>query len=52
MSWGSILSGGKPLMDIAWWVSFFPGLMIFLVTLSLIQISDYLQDRANSKDKN
>ena len=52
MSWGSILSSGKPLMDIAWWVSFFPGLMIFLVTLSLIQISDYLQGRANSKEKN
>jgi peptide/nickel transport system permease protein len=51
MSWGSILSSGKPLMDIAWWVSFFPGLMIFLVTFSLIQISDYLQELANKKTK-
>jgi len=51
MSWGSILSSGKPLMDIAWWVSFFPGFMIFLVTFSLIQISDYLQELANSKSK-
>ncbi len=45
MSWGSILSDGKGVMEIAWWVSFFPGLMIFLVTFSLIQISDWLQIR-------
>jgi peptide/nickel transport system permease protein len=50
MSWGSILSDGKSVMEIAWWVSFFPGLMIFLVTFSLIQISDWLQDRANRRE--
>ena len=49
MSWGSILSDGKSVMEIAWWVSFFPGLMIFLVTFSLIQISDYLQEISNQK---
>lgn len=43
MSWGSILSEGKEVIDTAWWVSFFPGLMIFAVTFSLINISDYLQ---------
>ncbi len=48
MSWGSILSDGKSVMEIAWWVSFFPGMMIFLVTFSLIQISDYLQEVAKS----
>ena len=50
MSWGSILSEGKSVMEIAWWVSFFPGLMIFLVTFSLIQISDYLQHISNQKE--
>jgi peptide/nickel transport system permease protein len=50
MSWGSILSEGKSVMEIAWWVSFFPGLMIFLVTFSLIQISDYLQNITNKKE--
>lgn len=50
MSWGSLLSDGKAVIDIAWWVSFFPGLMIFLITFSLIQISDYLQSLANSKE--
>ena len=50
MSWGSLLSDGKAVIDIAWWVSFFPGLMIFLITFCLIQISDYLQGLANSKE--
>ena len=52
MSWGSLLSDGKAVIDIAWWVSFFPGLMIFLITFCLIQISDYLQSLANSKEIN
>lgn len=50
MSWGSILSDGKDVMDIAWWISFFSGLAIFLVTFCLMQISDYLQYKTNTKD--
>jgi peptide/nickel transport system permease protein len=50
MSWGSLISEGKEVMEIAWWISFFPGLMIFVVTFSLMQISDYLQARTNSKE--
>jgi len=49
MSLGLLLSEGKEILDIAWWVSFFPGLYIFLLTFSLINISDYLQNLANSK---
>jgi peptide/nickel transport system permease protein len=52
MSWGTILSNGKEVIDIAWWVSFFPGLMIFLVTFSLMNISNYLQSRFSSKELN
>ncbi|MDQ1337191.1 MAG: peptide/nickel transport system permease protein [Campylobacterota bacterium] len=50
MSWGTILSSGKDVVEIAWWVSFFPGLMIFLVTFSLINISNYLQRLTNKKE--
>lgn len=50
MSWGSLLSDGKAVIDIAWWVSFFPGLMIFIVTFCLMQISDFLQQKANTKE--
>ncbi|MCH9814178.1 MAG: ABC transporter permease [Epsilonproteobacteria bacterium] len=51
ISWGSVLSEGKGVVDIAWWLSFFPGLMIFLVIFCLVNISDYLQRYTNQKDK-
>ena len=50
MSWGTILSAGKDVVEIACWVSFFPGLMIFLVTFSLINISNYMQQLTNQKE--
>ncbi len=50
MSWGVILSEGKEVIDIAWWVSFFPGLFLFLVSLTLVYISDYLQAHSNEKE--
>jgi peptide/nickel transport system permease protein len=50
MSWGSLISEGKEVMQIAWWISFFPGIMIFFVTFSLMQISDWLQSRTNRKE--
>ena len=50
MSWGVILSEGKEVIDIAWWLSFFPGLFIFLITFSLVSLSDYLQAKANEKE--
>jgi peptide/nickel transport system permease protein len=50
MSWGTILSSGKSVVEIAWWISFFPGMMIFLVTFSLMNISSYLQELSNQKD--
>ena len=49
MSWGTILSEGKNVIEIAWWVSFFPGFFIFLITFSLINISNYLQQLTNQK---
>jgi len=52
ISWGSLLSEGKEVIEIAWWVSFFPGLFIFLITFSLMQIADFLQQKANSKEVN
>jgi len=49
MSWGTILSTAKSVNDIAWWVGVFPGLMIFIVTFSLMNISNYLQKFSNQK---
>ncbi len=50
MSWGTIMSDGKEVIQIAWWVSFFPGLLIFLITFALINISNYLQKLTNKKE--
>ena len=50
ISLGLLLSEGKEIIDIAPWVSFFPGLFIFLITFSLINISDYLQSRFNQRE--
>ena len=47
ISWGSILSSAKEVNDIAWWVGFFPGMMIFLVTFSLLNIANYYQAKVN-----
>ncbi|MGB5866445.1 MAG: ABC transporter permease [Arcobacteraceae bacterium] len=52
ISWGSLLSEGKAVIEIAWWVSFFPGLFIFLITFALMQIADFLQQKANNKELN
>jgi peptide/nickel transport system permease protein len=49
ISWGSVLSDGKDVMDIAWWVSFFPGLMIFAVTYTLVNIANFLQAQISQK---
>ena len=51
MSWGLLISEGREFIDIAWWVSFFPGLFIFLITMPLVNISDYLQYIFNKKEK-
>jgi len=52
MSWGSLLSDGKEVIEIAPWISFFPGLFIFIITFCLMQIADYLQQKANNKGLN
>lgn len=51
MSWGSMLAEGKEVMDIAWWISFFPGACIFIISFLLIQISDFFQTVFNQKEK-
>lgn len=52
ISWGSLMSEGKEVIEIAWWISFFPGLFIFLITFCLMQIADFLQQKANNKELN
>jgi len=39
-SWGSILSEGKDVIEIGWWMSFFPGIVIFFTVLSFTVIGE------------
>ncbi len=43
-SWGGILSIGKDYITVAWWLSFFPGIAIFLTVLSFNLLGEALRD--------
>ncbi|WP_102958160.1 ABC transporter permease [Mangrovicella endophytica] len=45
VTWGRMLADGRGYVATAWWLAAFPGLMITLLTLSLIFIGDWLRDR-------
>lgn len=49
ISWGTLLGEGKIVIDVAWWVSFFPGMMLFVLTLSLVHLSTLLQQYFSTK---
>lgn len=43
-SWGGILSIGKDYITVAWWLSLFPGIAIFLTVLSFNLLGEALRD--------
>jgi peptide/nickel transport system permease protein len=43
-SWGSMVADGKDDLFRAWWVSFFPGLFIFLTVMAYNLVGDGLRD--------
>ena len=48
-SWGNMLTSGKNYIDIAWWLSVFPGLAIFLTVLGFNFLGEGLQNILNPK---
>lgn len=44
-SWGSMISDGRTYLSSAWWISFFPGMAIFLTVLAFNFLGDWLRDR-------
>lgn len=44
-SWGSILSAGRQYVERAWWLTLFPGGLLFLLVFSVNVMGDWLRDR-------
>ena len=44
-SWGNILMDGKATLGVAWWMTFFPGTMIFLTVLSVNFLGERVSDK-------
>ena len=43
ITWGQMVSQGRPYLTSAWWLSFWPGLVIILTTLSLNLLSNWMR---------
>ena len=48
-SWGQMISAGRDTLDEAWWISFFPGLGIFLTVMSMNFLGDWIRDRTDPR---
>ena len=44
-AWGAMVADGREYLGDAWWISFFPGLCIFLVVMALNFLGDWMRDR-------
>ena len=44
-SWGNLLSDGKGVLGVAWWLTFFPGVMIFLTILSANALGEAFREK-------
>lgn len=47
--WGTMLSMGRDFIANAWWLTFFPGALIVLTTLSTTVVGRYLQQRLEGR---
>jgi len=48
-SWGVMLSAAQPFLDQAWWLALYPGMAIFVATLSFNLFGDGLRDVLDPK---
>ena len=49
MSWGFLIGTGRSVIRIAWWMSVFPGIAIFVTVLALNLIGEGLSDARNPR---
>ena len=49
MSWGFMIGSGRSVIRLAWWMSVFPGLALFLTVLALNLVGEGLSDALNPR---
>jgi peptide/nickel transport system permease protein len=49
MTWGFLIGSGRSVIRIAWWMSVFPGIAIFLTVLALNLVGEGLSDALNPR---
>jgi peptide/nickel transport system permease protein len=49
MSWGFMIGQGRSVIRLAWWMSVFPGIAIFLTVLALNLVGEGLGDALNPR---
>ncbi|MGH9176097.1 MAG: ABC transporter permease [Vicinamibacterales bacterium] len=50
-TWGSMVSGGQPRLQQAWWISVFPGTFLFLTVLAMNLLGDGLRDALDPRSR-
>lgn len=48
-TWGQMVAGGRDYLEVAWWLSVFPGLAIAAVVLSFNLLGDWLRDHTDPR---
>jgi peptide/nickel transport system permease protein len=48
-TWGQMVASGRDYLEVAWWLSIFPGLAIALVVLSFNLVGDWLRDHTDPR---
>jgi len=50
-SWGNILTAGKDNIDIAWWLSLYPGLAILITVVGYNLLGEGIRDASDPRLK-
>lgn len=48
-AWGVMVADGRDILLSAWWVTFWPGLMISLMVLAVVVLGDWIRDRLDPR---
>ena len=51
ITWGVLVSQGREYLQSAWWIAFFPGLMIMLTTLAINLLANWLRRVRDPKER-